>query len=87
MNWALVLENNFFKVDVLFAGVDQIYFFELCPCEFPLLCDAHTVLEPHRGTAAFFSILLLLANRLKKNAQVTRDTTNDVDRRMIFFSL
>ena len=25
---------------------------------YPLLCDAHTVLEPHRGTAAFFSILL-----------------------------
>ena len=24
---------------------------------YQLLCDAHTVLEPHRGTAAFFSIL------------------------------
>ena len=25
-----------------------------------LLCDAHTVLEPHRGTAVFFSILLTI---------------------------
>ena len=27
---------------------------------YQLLCDAHTILEPHRGTAAFFSILLAI---------------------------
>ena len=27
---------------------------------YQLMCDAHTVLEPHRGTAAFFSILLAI---------------------------
>ena len=27
---------------------------------YQLLCDAHTVLEPHRGTAAFFFIILAI---------------------------